>query len=302
MRLHARQVLSAARCVGIVLEPGAVEAVLLHRAEQSGVLVVGDVARGPNRSGDGTATEVLLTSGKIEGGLGAAAAGSGELLLEFLRATIRLAEEVLGLHDYHLRVVRSQRDLPAKFGLARSTPALEAAAERAGLIACLVGDSARTTRAPRAPSLEAFDSPIAYTDGSGKEVELGLRQSDICVAEGDAVRVFLDAQARPLYVSTLTRFVRRQSELTDAELLELWQLPIAQARSALAAAPRHRAGSDPSHCARRRSLAAPPRSMLVRDAHPPCAAAPLRRPPRAPAAPRTVGSTPGASRTSRMCT
>jgi diadenosine tetraphosphate (Ap4A) HIT family hydrolase len=93
-----------------------------------------------------------------------------------------------------------------------------------------VGDRLPVGEVPRALALEARDRPIEYTDDSGKLVELPVCQQDLLVREGEHCAVFLDAQARPMYVSVLARrFERRQSALSDAELLELWQLPIAEA-------------------------------------------------------------------------
>ena len=81
----------------------------------------------------------------------------------------------------------------------------------------------------RALALEARDRPIEYTDDSGKTVALSVCQKDLLVSEGEHCAVFLDAQARPMYVSVLKdRFERRQSALSDAELSELWRLPLRQ--------------------------------------------------------------------------
>ena len=46
------------------------------------------------------------------------------------------------------------------------------------------------------------------------------------VADGKHCRVFLDAKGRNKLVSTCKRFVRRQTELSDDELAELWKLPM----------------------------------------------------------------------------
>jgi len=153
--------------------------------------------------------------------------------IPFLRAVIVAAEEDLGLKNYHLRLcVHPTDDVPRRGHKVRLTELkgrLLEAAERAGCFVVLVGDRLPVREVPRAPALEVRDRPIEYTDDSGKQVTLAVCQEDLLVSEGDHCAVFLDAQARSMYVSVLKhRFERRQSALSDAELSELWRLPMAE--------------------------------------------------------------------------
>lgn len=160
---------------------------------------------------------------------------NSDQFVPFLRALIATAEEDFGLSNYHLRFcAHSQYDrAPArghKLGLAKLEGECLAAAERSGCYVVLAGDRLPAREVPRAPSLEALDCPIEYTDDSGKAVSLPVCQRDIMVREGEHCHVFLDAQSRPMYVSVLKgRFVRRQADLSDGELAELWRLPLAEA-------------------------------------------------------------------------
>lgn len=162
---------------------------------------------------------------------------SSDAFLPFMRAVIATAETDLGLTNYHMRLSAYPLDgSVAPRGRAVNNANLEGEmltmAERAGCIVALVGDCLPVREVPRAPALEERDRPIAYTDDSGKDVVLPLCQQDLLVAEGDHCAVFLDAQARPMYVSVLTqRFERRQCALSDAELAELWRLPMSEAFS-----------------------------------------------------------------------
>ena len=80
-------------------------------------------------------------------------------------------------------------------------------------------------QAPRAPALEDIDTKIEYVDKQGRAVKVPLTQRECMTAEGKLCRAFIDAQGRPKLVSTCNRFVRRQTELSDDELFELWSLP-----------------------------------------------------------------------------
>ena len=180
---------------------------------------------------EGTIVEALLVP--ENDGVGIEKFCEGPTFIPFLRAVIATAEEQLSLHDYHLRLVKwgpSSLAPATHFGLVGSLKRTEEEAlARAGWYALLAGDRCNTREAPRAPALERMDQPIEYQDGAGIKVTLRLCQRDICIVEGTTARVFLDAQGRPMYVSCLKRFVRRQSELTDVELAELWRLPVRRA-------------------------------------------------------------------------
>ena len=134
------------------------------------------------------------------------------------------------------------------------------AAAQAGFLILLVGrrktagNTAMTTLeakpVPRCPALEEMDVPIRYTARDGRRVALPVTQQDICIGEVDVAdassssateadrpernqtlesrgaRAFLDAQGRPLYIGVLKRFVRRQSDASDAELTAVWRLVV----------------------------------------------------------------------------
>jgi len=191
-------------------------------------------------------TTVVASEGlRVEAIVAPAAWNTGAVLdhvnsdqfVPFLRAVIATAEEDIGLSNYHLRFcAHSQYDrVPSrghKLGLVELEGECLAAAERAGCYVVLTGDRLPVREVPRALSLEARDCPIEYTDDSGKLVSLPVCQSDILVREGEHCLLFLDAQARPMYVSVLKqRFVRRQADLSDRELAELWRLPLTEAFS-----------------------------------------------------------------------
>lgn len=99
---------------------------------------------------------------------------------------------------------------------------------KSGFIIFFVGEKGNTSGKiiPRALALENLDSKIEYTDAGGVTVSLPLSQRDIMVKEGKYCRVFLDAKGRNKLISTCNRFVRRQTDLSDDELHELWRLPI----------------------------------------------------------------------------
>jgi len=171
---------------------------------------------------------------RVEGLLVPVHEGGVEALLEdtaslvaFIRGTLA-AVSSWGLRNYHLRLVNCRADdagssVLRAFELESET---ELAVERAGCYAFVAGDLLAERQAPRAAALEEMDVPISYTDGSGQSVTLPVCQRDILVAEGEFCRVYLDAQGRAMYVATMNRFVRHQSELSDAELAELWRLPL----------------------------------------------------------------------------
>ncbi len=98
---------------------------------------------------------------------------------------------------------------------------------KSGFLVFFVGENEniRGKVVPRTIALENLDSKIEYTDGSGVRVSLPMTQRDLMVHKGKHCRVFLDAKGRNTLVSTCKRFVRRQTELNDDELNELWELP-----------------------------------------------------------------------------
>ena len=153
---------------------------------------------------------------------------AGAEFVPFLRAVIATAEEELGLTNYHMRLCAGPSAAAAtKLGLVKLEGEALAAAEQAQCYVLIAGDRQPVQEVARAPALEGLDCPIEYTDAAGKRVSLpDLCQRDLLVGEGESARVFLDAQGRAMYVSVLQRFVRRQSELSDTELGELWRLPI----------------------------------------------------------------------------
>ena len=70
-----------------------------------------------------------------------------------------------------------------------------------------------------------MDRPLHYVDASGREVSLPVTPLDLVVRESNCARCSIDAQGRPMFVSTLKRYVENQNECTDAEICELWALP-----------------------------------------------------------------------------
>jgi len=56
----------------------------------------------------------------------------------------------------------------------------------------------------------------------GKTVASRYTPKDLIVGESPNFRTFIDAQARPVLVTCPKRFVRRMSELPEAEFAELW--------------------------------------------------------------------------------
>ena len=178
-------------------------------------------------SADGTKVEALIVpkdwqSSALRENIAA------DAFVPFMRAVIAFAEEEAGLTNYHLRFCANPSAATAtKLGLAKLEDATLAAAEQAQCCVLLAGDRLPVREVARAPALEGLGCPIEYTDAKGKRVSLpDLCQQDLLVGEGESARVFLDAQGRAMYVAVLKRFVRRQSELSDAELGELWRLPI----------------------------------------------------------------------------
>merc|ERR1711920_778825 len=97
---------------------------------------------------------------------------------------------------------------------------------RAGFVVLIVGtkDCLCSKHVPSSATLtgDGLDMFINYTDGAGKYIHRDVRGRDLLVRERNGASCFLDAQGRTMYVITLQRFVRRQSELTDAELQDLW--------------------------------------------------------------------------------
>ena len=183
-------------------------------------------------------------------------------LVPFFRSVLSAVGEELQLKDYHLRLYPiMQRG--AYDGLQFDGPT-EAAAQAAGFFIEIFGDASRSGEPPRmvrhmhccccccscccpspaptgastghvrsepggcrAQEAAGLDAPISYTDKEGKSVELsGLTGRDLMVVDGELVRAFIDAQARPVFVAVVNRFVRDMGELTDDELAALWRSAI----------------------------------------------------------------------------
>lgn len=152
--------------------------------------------------------------------------------VRFMRTLLTVIEDDLGCRNYHLRVVPAPApsDKPV-FQCKRGQlpPPLDGAAlmecvERAGFYIVVFGDNARQGAPADAESLLDLDAPIDYNDKSGKCVRVGITPRDLVVVEGDTTRCLLDAQGRPVYIVVFKRFVRYQTECSDTELLELWDL------------------------------------------------------------------------------
>ena len=148
-----------------------------------------------------------------------------------MRSVISFAEhpDIAGKH-YHLGIVNMPCKQPGR--VAKLKGKVLTAAKKAGFVVLIVGDKSKTRAKNKVPrALESLNKLINYKDRSGKIIKLPVTQNDLLVKEGKKSRVFLDAQARPLYISTMKRFVRRQNQITDEELIELWRKPIELCKS-----------------------------------------------------------------------
>ena len=138
----------------------------------------------------------------------------------FIRKVIDVIEVELECSNYHLRVLPSVSPPPSKRGQLASpiTEELQLHMNAAGFYVSVFGDNSREGEPANAEGLLDLDAPINYTDKSGKEVVLPVTSRDITVLEGASTRCALDAQGRPVYVVVFNRFVRYQSDCTDAEV------------------------------------------------------------------------------------
>lgn len=142
--------------------------------------------------------------------------------------------EGLGLHSYHLQVIpTASRSMPVSKGRKKRVLLkieddvdVDEAARTMGFAFLVCGNYRQGREVPDADGLtKDLDQPMAYSDASGRHFPLEeITPRDCLVAEGRFVRCFLDAQARPVYIVTCQRFVRRQTELSDEELSEFWSL------------------------------------------------------------------------------
>eukprot|EP00928_Gymnodinium_smaydae_P095500 TRINITY_DN822_c0_g2_i1.p1 TRINITY_DN822_c0_g2~~TRINITY_DN822_c0_g2_i1.p1 ORF type:complete len:308 (+),score=42.86 TRINITY_DN822_c0_g2_i1:946-1869(+) len=177
----------------------------------------------------------------------------------FMRRVLAITENELGLTSYHLRVVPWQdgpaggpacsedKGLTAFLFSDGSQPICDAAARHGFFIYC-AGTNAKARYVPAIGNVDDLDAPIIYQDATGKCVEVdGLTLRSVLVRgeEPDAVvRCSLDFQGRCCYVLVIApaaqsavsakacgEVVRRQSELSDAELAELWRASAAVAES-----------------------------------------------------------------------
>lgn len=154
-------------------------------------------------------------------------------LVPFLRTIITQVEDELLLFDYHMRVIPMAPQRERWINRSQYSVRVEddrefhARVEQAGFLILVVGsrDPRCPKKVPRIDSLNGdnLEAPVAYIDGDGKTIRpQGTSAKDLLVAETPRTRCFLDAQGRPMYVVTLRHFVRRQRELDDEELHELW--------------------------------------------------------------------------------
>uniref|UniRef100_A0A7S0AES7 Uncharacterized protein n=1 Tax=Pyrodinium bahamense TaxID=73915 RepID=A0A7S0AES7_9DINO len=169
----------------------------------------------------------------------------------FIRRVLAIVETELGLCSYHLRVVpweggpaggparSSDQGLIAFLMSEGAGPVCEAAACW-GFFTYVAGDNSVERHIPAMCNLDDLDAPIIYADASGKSIDVpGLTVRSVLVrgAEPEAlVRCSLDFQGRCCYVVVMApaapvvvsarkraEVVRRQSELSDAELAALWR-------------------------------------------------------------------------------
>lgn len=109
---------------------------------------------------------------------------------------------------------------------------LAEAAQRCGWFLRVISDESLPLW-PEVPLLASgnpsFDlaRPLNYTDRRGHVVRPGLRSADLLLRETRHTRVFLDMQARPLYVVSPVALARRPDELpghtSGAAWRELWR-------------------------------------------------------------------------------
>jgi len=152
---------------------------------------------------------------------------AGQALLSFVREVLRVVEEVEGWKDYHLRVVAGGLPPPKRGQPNPCSEELARCVKHAGFSVLVLTDGHKRTPAD-AETLQDLDAAIDYVDASGTHVKLPITGRDLTVMPGPRglARCVLDAQARPMLVVVFNRFVRRQSECSDEELLELWTLAL----------------------------------------------------------------------------
>jgi len=147
-------------------------------------------------------------------------------LLPFLRSTLNFIEGTHGFQDYnfciHPRALMLE-SVSLKQSIWPKTPIMEVA-KRIGWYLFIIADKRRSkVQVPDAITSLGMDSPIDYTDAEGKVVKLSLTNRDLCIYENDHTRCFLDAQARPMYIIIMKHYARKQSDLSDQDLMAFWR-------------------------------------------------------------------------------
>ena len=169
----------------------------------------------------------------------------GQGAVTFFRNLLKLVEDDMGLDGYHLQIRPTytaqqggdeKKRLLGRDGLPKdpSGPLLEAASW-AGFHGFMVSDASRTTQPPDVQPEDciscALDLPLSQEDASGKTIGDGtFTPRALLLEEKSGVRVWIDAQCRPLYVVTPVRHVRRMAELDDEELVGFVQGALQYAR------------------------------------------------------------------------
>ena len=165
-----------------------------------------------------------------------------QLTVKFWRALLSHIDAAWLLkRGYHIRVlpvsssIDSRRNLKEFMG-GSNVPAMAdwifSRAMQVGFVVCVLAD--RTLQ--HEPSVLPISSnpaynlylPLDFVDKQNKRVKANVTSLDIMLRETPLTRVFLDAQARPVYVVTVRRmrsteakYPRKLNELTDDELIEL---------------------------------------------------------------------------------
>jgi hypothetical protein len=163
-----------------------------------------------------------------------AAAAVALLDVGFLRRVVAFVEHDLELLHYNVMIVRSIAQLKHPAGPGRSpSESVRAAAAVSGYVLRVRGrrdgvESASLLAAAAAgaatPSTVRASAAMDLRTAAGQHITAELTNDDLLIASGArGSRCFIDAKARPCYIAVHdSRFVRRLSELSDAERDDIW--------------------------------------------------------------------------------
>jgi len=135
-------------------------------------------------------------------------------------------EDLQGFHDYH-SCIHPRAFFLESVSLKQTIWPDDSIMESAkifGWYLFIVGDKRKSCiHIPDAIATLGMDSPLDYTDREGAVVKLSLTNRDLCIEENKRTRCYLDAKGRPMYVVVMKYHVRKQSDLSDSELLAFWR-------------------------------------------------------------------------------